>query len=351
MDKKIQYRIRPLRIFNYLLILALDILLYSVLQSYFLWVSAVILTVLPIVSGFGLVSLSRRLSPEFGIGEKRSVKGNEVLLELYWRNPVWGMALHSQMQLSVSNTFFQNTSEITVQMPVRLHGAGTFKLPVQLVELGRFSIQCDALLLQDVMGLLICRKEIALSGELYVLPDKNAAEEMNVMGFSGAASETEESKNKGSDFAEISDIREYVPGDRIRDIHWKLSAKQETLMVKERVAVAGSEMVMLLYLAADSEQTQRLLENAYFLGKNFMEQRLPVCFLCWNQTAFSFEEYRCGTEEELKNAFCEIYKTPLTERVSDGQEQYMRNCYPFLKSYLSIGVQDGAVKVEIREND
>ena len=351
MEKENQYRIRPLRMVNYLLLLTLDIFLYSVLQSYFLWMTAMILIILPIISVVGLVYLGRRLSPKLGTGQMRLVKGEEVLLELSWQNTVWYMALHSQMQLTVSNTFLEHTSEFTAVMPVSLHGTSILRMPVQIVELGRFSVQSDTMLLQDIMGLVTCRKKIGLSCEVYVLPDGKLAQEIDITGWEGKAAETEESRSKGSDFAEVSDIREYIPGDRIRDIHWKLSAKQETLMVKERVAVAGSEMVLLLSLTADTIQAQSILEAAYCLGKNFIRQSLPVCFLCWNQAAFSFEEYRCGTEDEVKEAFCGIYQISLTGRVSDELESYMRNCYPFLKSYLSIGGQDGALKVEMREND
>ena len=351
MEKKNQYRIRPLRMVNYLLILALDIFLYIVLQSYFLWVTAMILIILPIISVAGLAYLGKQLSPKLGIGQMRLVKGEEVLLELYWQKTVWYIALHSQIQLTISNTFLENTSEFTAVMPVSLHGTSTLRMPVQVVELGRFSVQSDTMLLQDIMGLVTCRKKIDLSGEMNVLPDGNVAHEIDLTGLEGKAAETEESRSKGSDFAEVSDIREYIPGDRIRDIHWKLSAKQETLMVKERVAVAGSEMVLLLSLTADPIQAQSILETAYYLGKSFIRQRLPVCFLCWDQTAFSFNEYRCGTEEELKEAFCGIYQTPLTMRVSNGLEVYMRNCYPFLKAYLLIKGEDGSLKVEMCEND
>ncbi len=351
MEKENQYRIRPLRMVNYLLLLALDIFLYSVLQSYFLWATAMILVILPIASVVGLVYLGRQLSPELRIGQVRLVMGEEVLLELSWQNTVWYMALHSQIQLTVSNTFLEHTSEFTAVMPVSLRGTSTLRMPVQIVELGRFSVQGDSLIIQDIMGLVTCRKKIGLSCEMYVLPDGKLAQEMDLTGWEGKASETEESRNKGSDFAEVSDIREYIPGDRIRDIHWKLSAKQETLMVKERVAVAGSEMVLLLSMTEEPVQAQNILETAYYLGQSFIRQRLPVCFLCWDQAAFSFGEYRCGTEEELKEAFCGIYQTPLTIRVSDGLEVYMRNCYPFLKSYLFIGEQGGTLKVEMREND
>lgn len=40
-------------------------------------------------------------------------------------------------------------------------------------------------------------------------------------------------ERKGQDMSEVFQIREYVPGDSIRHIHWKLSGKADALMVKE----------------------------------------------------------------------------------------------------------------------
>ena len=41
-----------------------------------------------------------------------------------------------------------------------------------------------------------------------------------------------ESKKKGYDFSEVTGIREYIPGDKLQNIHWKLSAKKDILMVR-----------------------------------------------------------------------------------------------------------------------
>ena len=43
----------------------------------------------------------------------------------------------------------------------------------------------------------------------------------------------------GTDSAEIAEIKEYVPGDPIRNIHWKLSTKVEDLMTKRYGAENG----------------------------------------------------------------------------------------------------------------
>lgn len=50
----------------------------------------------------------------------------------------------------------------------------------------------------------------------------------------------------GSDTTEVFQIREYVPGDRLQNIHWKLSAKSEELMVREHSLPKGCPIVLLL---------------------------------------------------------------------------------------------------------
>ena len=53
---------------------------------------------------------------------------------------------------------------------------------------------------------------------------------------------------KGADSAEITEIKEYVPGDPIRKIHWKLSTKAQELMTKH----FGSENGLCTCVIADT---------------------------------------------------------------------------------------------------
>lgn len=122
-------------------------------------------------------------------------------------------------------------------------------------------------------------------------------------GYMSGLSETEESKEKGNDFAEVSDIREYMPGDRIRDIHWKLSAKKDILMVKERVSVAGSEMMVLLQPGGEKTLAEQVLIQAFILSQAFLEQQIPVCLLLWDQRRYGWEENRSASQEELEEVF------------------------------------------------
>lgn len=351
MEQKIRYKIRPVRLIFYLIFWAAAFFFYNVFRSYFLWLAVLVMTFLPVISVAGAVYLCGRIVPELLIDRPRAAKTEEILLELHLRNDAWWLALHCQMQLSFSNTFLERVSTLSVQMPAAIHRDSVLTLPFRAVELGRYTVSCGLLTVQDVMGFLYCQKEISLSKELSVIPRQNAVEPIDVTGFMAGAAEREESRQKGNDFAQVSDVREYISGDRFRDIHWKLSARQETLMVKERMSMAGSEMVLMLKLVKDSAQTEQILEFAWYLGKSFMTQRLPVCLLCWNQPAFQWEEYDCGTMQELAEAYGGIFSLALSDRVNENAGEHMRNCYPFLKSYLAVAVQDGAVRVQMCENN
>lgn len=334
----------------YLLLLAMDIFMIFFLGNYFWWMIAVILVVMAALSVGGLFWMRSGLVIELGAGVNRAEAGEIAPLEIRIKNPRWYPVLDSKIRFQIANTFFENESEVTVSMPIQMHGTSSLRVPLEFDDLGRFQISIDGCRFQDILGLVECQWTVKKECEIFLLPSVRAADHTSTEEYMAGAAETEESKEKGNDFAEVSDIREYIPGDRIRDIHWKLSAKQDILMVKERVSVAGSEMVIVIGLSQEKKESEQVLQTVYSLAKSMIDSRMPVCFLCWNQNLYQFEEYRCGVMEEVRNAFCDLYRTPVSSRLGTEQRAYMKNCYPFLKTYLSVHREDGEVQVEMREN-
>lgn len=66
----------------------------------------------------------------------------------------------------------------------------------------------------------------------------------------------------GSDPGEIFAIREYIPGDAIRQIHWKLSEKCDKTMIREFGLPVVNDVLMLLETAgaASPEETDAITE-------------------------------------------------------------------------------------------
>lgn len=345
-----QAMLRPVRIVSYGILFFLDVMFFAVLHSYFLLVIAVIMAVCPFFSIYGLKRLCQGLQLRVVVGQETAVCGEALCLELHIDNPMWYAALDSRILLKIANVFYGTDSQVTASMPVQMHGISVLQLPIQVQELGRFRIECRQFVVQDILGMVCCAVAVSGSCEVCVYPREKKSDGLEITGFLAGATESEESHSKGSDFAEVSEIREYVPGDRIRDIHWKLSAKQDILMVKERMAMAGTEMVILLQFSPSRSQARELLETVYGLGKAFILLQFPIRLLCWSRGQYAFEEYCCGTASELLEAFGNIYRTSLQQRICQEQEVFMKNCYPYLERYLVAVHRDGEVQVVMCEN-
>lgn len=345
-----QIYLHPLRIFSYLVIFVLDILLYVILRSYFFMVIAVMLTICAAASAFGMWKLAGRIRLEAGMDSDVTERDETVFVNLRLVNPIWYAALDSKLSMRAANTFLGSESGLEVSMPVKPGGVSALMLPIKLIHLGRFQVSCAWYQIQDLMGMVSFQIPCRIACDVNIIPKANQNQEIEISGYLSGMAETEESHQKGSDFAEVSDIREYIPGDRIRDIHWKLSAKQDTLMVKERVSMAGSEIMILLQLSDNKDYTQQILSYGFDMVLAFIAQRVPVCLICWNQKNYQFEEFSCSSRQELCQAFAQIYETPFRERLQELQEQYMKNCYPFLGTYLVVLESHGKVQVVIRDN-
>ncbi len=350
--KQKKIKLRPFRIIGYVILYGINLGLSFILRSYFLWLTAIILTIAPVLSITMVSMLSKSIRLSSMCEDEKIAQGDNCFLDIILENPLWYCAaLECVTNWKITNGFFETSSEISLSMAIGGKGKNALRLPVRGEKLGQICFCCNEILLQDLLGLVQIRKKVEVMQHLFVLPKEDKQNIEEVTEYGAGMTEVEESKEKGSDFAEVSEIREYIPGDRIRDIHWKLSAKQETLMVKERIAMAGSEMVVLVKLPMEEKETEAVLKKAYDLSRGFLGEKIPFRLLCWNQTLYSFEEYSCNKMQEVVNAFCEIFRQPVSCRKSENQEAYMKNCYPYLSRYLAVWSQNGSVQLEIQEND
>lgn len=89
---------------------------------------------------------------------------------------------------------------------------------------------------------------------------------------------------KGADQSEMFDIRNYVPGDDIRSIHWKLSGKTEELIVRQASDRTHYDLVVLpdfgKKLGERDMTTRELTTSAALvieLSRRLVRQGVPFC--------------------------------------------------------------------------
>ena len=93
------------------------------------------------------------------------------------------------------------------------------------------------------------------------------------------------STRPGFDPSETFAIREYAPGDPIRQIHWKLSSKTDTLMLRELGLPVAEETLLLLDGAAADGQTDAAAMDAAVTALLSLSHALAaegtVHSVCW----------------------------------------------------------------------
>lgn len=134
----------------------------------------------------------------------------------------------------------------------------------------------------------------------------------------------------GDDNAEIYEVREYRAGDRMQKVHWKLSAKEEELYIKEFSYPLGAAVVFLL--EGNTGGRKKALESSQFLTAvvsvafAFLEKRCPY-YMVWREKNGGETKRRLVREEE---DFYEVVTELLAldpGALETGMEEHYRHDY------------------------
>lgn len=148
----------------------------------------------------------------------------------------------------------------------------------------------------DYLGLfslpLRCQKEFQVLVEPQLLPIPNQTDADADAAFAW--------KPKNGGFSENHELRLYAPGDSLRQIHWKLSAKTGKLILREPMVPDPGRVLVRMVLKGDPEEIDRLLGRFAWLSRRLLEQSIPFELLCL--TGSGIHNLPVRTSKEQKQA-------------------------------------------------
>ena len=162
---------------------------------------------------------------------RKHVSG-EIILEV--ENPTWLPVLRMQCVLEAENRL--NGLKKTAQIICFSMPKSNKRVALEIGDgyCGRIKLQVNQIRLYDCLGLIgvRCRREEYRS--LTVQPD-TFVQNLYLNSPAGVRNDSEvySPDRPGEDMTEVFQIREYVEGDSLRQIHWKLTGKLDRLIVKE----------------------------------------------------------------------------------------------------------------------
>lgn len=179
-------------------------------------------------------------------------------------------------------------------------------------------------------GLLIIRLKLSVSGMLGLF-ERTAGEEYRgtvwapptlqpvqiILREDGAfhAGSAVENRRPWQGISDSFTVREYVPGDPVRMVHWKLSEKMDTMMIREE-EYAGSGQLLLaadLSAAEDGKGVSDMTEVLFSLSHALLENGIPHGVL-WQPSSAAQPELRRIETPMDQAAFETDYFTALPHR-------------------------------------
>lgn len=99
---------------------------------------------------------------------------------------------------------------------------------------GTLRLRLESVRLYDWFGLIGLRCSCTAAGRTVIQPDTFPMEVLCGAAMDSSMDSQQYAEDRpGADLTEIWQLREYVPGDSLRQVHWKLSEKYDRLIVRE----------------------------------------------------------------------------------------------------------------------
>lgn len=274
---------------------------------------------LPAVSALTLYLPRARLAAEFSLpGTARREAAAEGTLRL--KNEGKAFFLRISCDLRIENLLTGEIAVVPVETDLRAGTSAAVPFTFTAAHTGKLAVSLDGVRAVDLLGLFSRKLSAAAEGSVIVPPVlRPVAIELADTADALADAQTYSAQKPGYDPSETFRIREYMPGDPIRQIHWKLSRKTDTLLVRDLGLPVVDRMLLLLETTAlpgtaiAPSASDTLLDLFFSVSAALLAMDLPHTVGWYDRRGDRFASREIFTEED-QAALCEtLLGNPITE--------------------------------------
>ena len=277
----------------------------------------IMVILLPAVSYLVCRYAFRELSLTADASTAYAQSGDQVMLSLHLHNPTFFPLPDCHIAYTLTSAFYPCDDLWLANCPSYARQDFSFSLPLEIKRCGCYQLRTQTLEAYDFLHFFHFRKNIPTLTEICVYPQEKETEPFEPTDYGEGFDEFEETNARGNTSSNVTDIREYIPGDRLQKIHWKLSAKIDKLMVKENEHTSSNQFTILVELFlpdSASDTLEESIKNGYGLARSLIAYGQPF-FLCfYSDWAAEFSKTLIQNREQLDLAFSEcFYFSPYRE--------------------------------------
>jgi len=245
---------------------------------------AAVLTGLPLLQLFLHLFCRRALSASVEAPVSGS-KNREIDLALSVKNSA-PLPLRARVKLELKNSLTGESCVMYRLVLLPLRGQRQVSLPFQSRLCGAVTVKTMSLSLTDVFSLISIPCRCGALGRVTVQPDTFCQSvHIDQDANSPEDSPVYSDHKPGWDMSEPFRLREYMAGDSLRQIHWKLSRKLDQLIVREPSLPVTRSVIVLWERRTDSRDgdlQDMQAEVVVSLCRALLEQSVQFT-LAWNE--------------------------------------------------------------------
>ncbi len=218
-----------------------------------LWGKAGVLFLLlvPCLSLLACLPVRRRLSVSFSVPAQAS-KNTPAEGRITLRNGSFFGCRKALVSFSARNDLTGETAPFSVILPVPSRGNASAAFSFTPPRNGMLTFSAGGIKLFDWFGLFRIPVRLSGTGSTLVLPDTFPAKLYASPSFSENTGTDNDRPRGQEDPSETRSFREYRPGDPVKRIHWKLSAKRRTPLLRE-ISRPAERTLLLFWEKAPAE--------------------------------------------------------------------------------------------------
>lgn len=228
-------------IFIYLILMIISVFFYIMYTGAFSYYLMVFMFSLPIVLFALDFYLSRKVRVYFTQKTQKATGKTPLQLEIVAENSSVFPVANLEIVLEYHSAIETDGKNIAkINSPIMPRESHSMLLNIASLHVGAVDFKIKKCRVFDILRLFKFKlrgkgfSECQKDSTVFVFPQYSRLEN-RISDYSNTGFDSDEFSpdKKGDDPSQIFDIHEYIEGDKLNRIHWKLSAKQDSVMVKD----------------------------------------------------------------------------------------------------------------------
>ena len=255
----------------YALCLAGSVLYFYLAQSWLSWILLLFISVLPLLSFLLSLIFTRKCSldirtPEYSEMDAEASAILSLNTSKFMFLPLAGV------WISVKTPYGKKNYK-----PVFISEKKSISFPLPTDKPGYAAAYVRKSSLFDFLGILSLSLKSEKVPPMAVLPPEKEPESMP----DTDRYQSQQYKPKAGGFSEVYENREYRPGDPVKSIHWKLSLKSDSLIIKEPQTPLGRRMVLALETPSNEIERVKNIGELRYISRRLLEEGDPheICYI------------------------------------------------------------------------